>query len=93
VHPGDALRPEAADPAPNDSGVLDGPGRLGWFDIDRVSREGDVVLLFEHDGALLDNAGFAYLPDGPDPDLENGTFESPSYTHLGGPWYAFTASW
>src|SRR5919108_100061 len=42
---------------------------------------------------VIDDAGFAYLPDGPDPALEAGWFESPDFHHLGGPWYAWTASW
>ena len=42
---------------------------------------------------LRDDADFAYLPDGPNPSLENGSFESPAFKRLGGGWYSWTASW
>jgi hypothetical protein len=48
---------------------------------------------WHEDGAFFDDAGFAYLPEGPTASLENGSFESPVFRHLGGPWYRWTASW
>jgi hypothetical protein len=67
--------------------------RIGSYDIVLVRRQGDAIFFYERNGALVDDAGFAYLPDGPSPEFANGDFERPSYRHLGGPWYAWTASW
>jgi hypothetical protein len=68
-------------------------GRLGLYRVGEVYRQGEAVIFYERTGALGDDAGFAYLPDGPFPELENGGFERPRFRHLGGPWYAWTASW
>jgi hypothetical protein len=70
-----------------------GDKRLGWFSITTVDRVPGGLLFHESTGDLFNNAGFAYLPDGPTPDLANGSFEDPQFEHLGGPWYAWTASW
>ncbi|MBM7785503.1 hypothetical protein [Tenggerimyces flavus] len=66
---------------------------MGSYEVIRVETVPGGVLFYEANGNLFDDAGFAYLPGGPTPELENGGFESPNYRHLGGPWYAFTASW
>jgi hypothetical protein len=68
-------------------------GRVGWYDVTTIYRVGDAVIFYEQTGDLIDNAGFAYLPSGPFPELSNGSFESPRFVHLSGPWYAWTASW
>lgn len=67
--------------------------RLGLYSVTNVYRQGDAVIFYERTGSVSDDAGFAYLPDGPFPELENGGFERPEFRHLGGPWYAWTASW
>jgi hypothetical protein len=67
--------------------------RIGLYDITLIYRQGEAVIFYEGNGVLFDDAGFAYLPDGPFPELENGGFERPEFRHLGGPWYAWTASW
>jgi hypothetical protein len=72
---------------------VDVPTRIGWYDITRIRVDGDAVFFYEGNCGLVDDCGFAYLPDGPDPAFENGGFESPSYGHIGGPWYAFSAGW
>lgn len=72
---------------------LEVPERIGSFEILGGSRVGRGVILYEGTGELMDDAGFAYLPDGPDDRLANGGFESPSFRSLGGDWYAWTASW
>jgi hypothetical protein len=72
---------------------VEAPDRIGLYRIPSVSRRGEAVIFWEAHGAFIDDAGFAYLPDGPDPALEAGWFESPEFRHLGGPWYAWTASW
>jgi hypothetical protein len=51
------------------------------------------VIFEEANGGLVDDSGFAWLPHGPDPSMENGSFERPEFRHLSGPWYAWTASW
>jgi len=70
------------------------PGRIGSYCISDVRRVPGGLLFDECHGALFDNAGFGWFPDGPDAKaLDNGSFEAPDFTHLGGPWYAWTASW
>lgn len=67
-------------------------GRIGAYRITAVDRVGDAVIFREASGALMDDAGFAYLPGGPtDPVLDR--FETPQFRHLGGGWYAWTSSW
>ncbi len=51
------------------------------------------VIFYDKVGSLFDDAGFAYLADGPSTELENGLFENPQFRSLGGGWYAWTASW
>ena len=68
-------------------------GRFGTFDITHGFVQGKAVIFYEEHGAFLDDAGFAYLPDGPTPDLGDGSWESPQFRHLVGDWYAWTASW
>lgn len=67
--------------------------RLGFYDITSIYRQGEAIIFDERNGDFFDDAGFAYLPNGPFPELENGGFEAPQFRHLGGPWYAWTASW
>ena len=69
------------------------PGRLGLYRILGASRVGDGVIFDEAAGNFLDDAGFAFLPSGPFPELENGSFENPQFLALGDGWYAWTASW
>jgi hypothetical protein len=72
---------------------IDPPSDLGTYEIRAAWQVGENVIIFESTGALLDDAGFAYLPHGPDDRLENGSFEAPSFHSLGGGWYSWTASW
>lgn len=66
--------------------------RIGLFTITVIDRRGRNVFFYEKHGDLFDDAGFAYLPDGPSADLGNGNFENPEFRHLSGDWYAWTAS-
>lgn len=52
-------------------------------------------LFYDEAGSgILDDGGIAYLPAGPPKhDVSNGSFESPQFEHLTGPWYAFASSW
>ncbi len=67
--------------------------RIGLYRVRSASRVRDGVIFYEANGALFDDAGFAYLPTGPFPELDTGSFESPQFRSLGGGWYAWTASW
>ena len=69
------------------------PNRIGSYEITYAYQVGGDVLFYERWGAWTDDAGFAYLPEGPSSHLENGNFERPSFRWLGGEWYAWTASW
>ncbi len=72
---------------------LEPPARVGGYTITRAYQVDDNVILWEATGHFFDYAGFAYLPNGPDPRFASGWFEAPSFRHLGGHWYAWTASW
>lgn len=72
---------------------IDAPENLGGFDILWAYQVGENVIIYEATGLFFDDAGFAYLPEGPDSRLGNGSFEAPSFRSLGGGWYAWTASW
>jgi hypothetical protein len=67
--------------------------RIGLYNVTHLYRQGEAIIFYERTGMFSDDAGFAYLPNGPFPELENGGFERPEFRHLGGPWYAWTASW
>lgn len=88
-----------ADRAPPESEVseivrFDVPSRIGLYRIRQAYRQGEAVIFYEARGSgIVDDAGFAYLPHGPFPQLVSGSFESPTFRHLSGPWYAWTASW
>ncbi|WP_406043067.1 hypothetical protein OG799_03635 [Micromonospora sp. NBC_00898] len=69
------------------------PAMVGSYRITTAYRVPGGVVLYEANGAFFDDAGFAYLPDGPTPSLGNGSFESPVFRPLGGGWYRWTASW
>jgi hypothetical protein len=79
-------------------GGLEGVRRIGsmpaiGYEITSVWRVPEGVLFKEANGSFFDDAGFAYLPNGPSVDMDQPDFESPTFTHLGGPWYSWTASW
>jgi len=69
------------------------PDRIGTYEITVVYQVGENVIFYESAGSLFNDAGFAYLPNGPDARLGNGNFEAPVFRSLGGGWYAWTASW
>lgn len=84
------LPPEpSADAYPPDLPI---PGTLGSYRITLASRVIGGVIFHEVHGAFLDDAGFAYLPDGPTAQ-PYGDLQSPAFVHLSGPWYAWTAGW
>lgn len=75
-------------------GPVDVPSRIGTYAITGARRVAHGGLIFdEATGNLFDNAGFAYLPEGLSTALEDGSFESPQWHHLGGSWYSWNASW
>jgi hypothetical protein len=69
------------------------PERIGLYDVVSAVRVPQGVIFWEATGNFMDDAGFAYLPDGPAEVEANGSFESPRFHHLDGPWYTWTASW
>ncbi len=69
------------------------PRSVGRYKITTVEVVGDGVIFYEKTGAFFDDAGFAYLPNGPSSAPANGGFENPQWFALGGHWYAWTASW
>ena len=87
-----ASTPRSSDIDPQEVTV---PGWIGTYHITSAERVDGGFLFREGTlgGGFLSYAGFAYLPDGPNDTLASGSFESPDFVHLSGPWYAFTASW
>jgi len=84
------VRNEATHQA-NDNGYIPGQ-RIGTFDIDFATQTGDRLFLHDWEGGFFDDAGLAYLPDGIDLATTR-LFEDPTFEHIDGPWYTFTASW
>lgn len=66
------------------------PGCCGLYSVHQVSRYQGAVAFRESTGDFVDDAGFLYSPDG---YLPQDIGEAPQYRHIGGPWYAWTASW
>ncbi|GAA3635074.1 hypothetical protein GCM10022236_42100 [Microlunatus ginsengisoli] len=89
------LRP--ADPDDEDEGwsELDPcPTVIGTYLVNECSQFPGGYLFWDSAGSgLIDDGGVAYLPNGIPDDLDTGWFESPEFTHLHGPWYAFASSW
>ena len=80
-------------PAAEDDQAIALPGfprRVGAYRISRASQHGRAFVFYEESGAFLDDAGFAYLPEGTD-DVPIG--ELVSLHTLGDDWYAFQSSW
>lgn len=71
----------------------DVPPVVGLYRIVSLDQAPAGVIFYEANGSLFDDAGFAYLPAGLQQSLETGSFENPQFRHLGGRWYAWTASW
>ncbi|MDV8007771.1 DUF1109 domain-containing protein [Rhodococcus sp. IEGM 1318] len=75
--------------------LLEQPGstleelEIGQFDISsaHVVRPGEVYFI-DNDSMFITSSGRAYAPSGPP-----SGFDDFSATHLGGPWYEFTAVW
>jgi hypothetical protein len=79
----------------NRDGLDSGQDRvIGLYRITNVQEIGDAVVFSEANRQLAGSgAGFAYLPDGPRPDIVQAlTLSSalPQFEHLGGPWYSWT---
>ncbi|MEU4713265.1 hypothetical protein AB0F73_06325 [Micromonospora purpureochromogenes] len=72
---------------------VEAPARIGSYRIRTAYLVPGGVIFYESNGAFFNDAGFAYLPGGPSPSLQNGSFESPMFWPLGGGWYGWTASW
>ncbi len=92
----------AAERQPSDGGIWQGPcpTRIGSYPISRCAAIGTGSLYYEPEGGLLNSAGFAYLPGGPDGAQREGAgspgAEQPDpikYQHLSGDWYTFIDSW
>jgi hypothetical protein len=75
-------------------GFVEVPHRIGGYSITSADRVPGGLIFYESHGSIFNDAGFGWFPAGPDAEaLEDGTFENPQFTHLHGPWYAWTASW
>ncbi|GAB3762862.1 hypothetical protein [Microlunatus parietis] len=88
----------AGQPLPPKEGVWQGPcpTRIGNFPISRCAAIGTGFLYYEPEGGLLNGAGFAYLPEGPEraqrPLADDPTADLSGrivYRPLAGDWYSF----
>jgi hypothetical protein len=68
-------------------------GRIGMYTVNVVRVVPQGILFYDDVGSFIDDAGFAYLPEGPSDDMVSGVFENPQWFALGDHWYAWTASW
>lgn len=68
-------------------------GNVGSYRIERICREGDVVVFYDSQGFGADDAGFVFLPSGPDmlDDVETLSADN-LQRDLGGGWHRFTAA-
>ncbi|MGW1737175.1 hypothetical protein ACWCPQ_00035 [Nocardia sp. NPDC001965] len=62
------------------------PARIGLYLVERVHRYG-AECRFYTDGGLIDQVGFAYLPEGPPPERRAS---ETTYRRYDGSWYRFT---
>lgn len=69
------------------------PRRIGMYKVNVVRVVPQGILFYDDVGSFIDDAGFAYLPEGPSDDMASGIFEHPQWFALGDHWYAWTASW
>ena len=89
----DKIGPPPAVVKDSDPVDVDCPSLIGLYVIDHCELTDGGYLFFDPLGnAMLDYAGFAYLPNGPNL-TSTGAFEVQEVIHLQGDWYAFAASW
>lgn len=83
-----------ADPhlARTDDHDIEAPRHLAGYEV-YVRQQGEAVIFTVVGAGFVDDEGFAYLPKGPFPELESGSFENPQFCSLGGGWYWWSASW
>lgn len=65
--------------------------RIGLYTVDDVYSQGEVVIFRVPAGGFVDPVGFAYLPEGPRPEVGDVGLNQPQFHHVDGPWYTFTA--
>lgn len=70
------------------------PSVIGLLLISECGTFAAGYLFYDQAGFGFNDGGIAYLPAGPpEHDVGNGSFESPTFVHLAGPWYTFASSW
>ncbi|HEY5980794.1 MAG TPA: hypothetical protein VIT41_14305 [Microlunatus sp.] len=70
------------------------PGSLGSYALEKCQVIDRGYLFLQQRAALGDDAGFAYLPDGPPSDdpTASGGLRLDQFSHLSGPWYAWSCA-
>ncbi len=86
-----AFRDVAEDALQDDDYLSTDDRRIGLYTVDDVYSQGEVVIFSIRAGGFIGPAGFAYLPKGPLPGVGDARLNQPRFTHIGGPWYTFTA--
>jgi hypothetical protein len=68
--------------------TITAPSHIGWFSISNVDPLPTGYVFTDASGGDTSDFGngFAYMPDGPIPALEDEGYQ---FTHLGGAWYAW----
>ncbi|MER7280166.1 hypothetical protein ABT369_37585 [Dactylosporangium sp. NPDC000244] len=71
---------------------VDAPDKIGSCRINESVGVQDGYIFYS-DSMGFDDSGWGYFPTGPNDDLGNGSWESPQFKQIDGPWYTWTASW
>ncbi|MEV0647576.1 hypothetical protein AB0I28_20145 [Phytomonospora sp. NPDC050363] len=83
-------------PAPGTAPDWDGwsdEREIGTYTITAAFAVTGGYWFYEDNGAFFDDAGIAYLPSGPGPELADDGFDSARFHALGDHWYTWTHSW
>lgn len=69
------------------------PNKVGSYELETIAYRVTCGAMFYDAGASTSShdKGFAYLPDGPAPSVQNSSFGQPRFRHLGGAWYSWAA--
>lgn len=65
---------------------------LGLMEADRVYQQGEAVVFEMGSGFIFTTVGYAYLPDGPFPELQINQLGVPEFERFDGDWYRWSAS-
>lgn len=65
--------------------------RIGLYTVGHVYSQGEIVIFWVPAGGFVDPVGFAYLPEGPLPEIGDVGLNHPQFRHIDGPWYTYAS--